>query len=68
MKARLSEMLQGLQLQQNNVTITFTEIEKVDGEMTAMNRKGKTYEILLASNLNQSVVIHHLGFMCMISQ
>jgi len=42
MKARLTEMLQGFTISQNNVTIVFTEIEKVDGEMTAMNRKGKT--------------------------
>jgi activator of HSP90 ATPase len=42
MKARLTEMLQGFTITQNNVSIVFTEIEKVDGEMTAMNRKGKT--------------------------
>jgi len=42
MKARLTEMLQGLTLTNNSVTIVFTEVEKVDGEMTAMNRKGKT--------------------------
>jgi len=42
MKARLAEMLQGLTLTNNSVTVIFTEVEKVDGEMTAMNRKGKT--------------------------
>lgn len=42
MKARLIEMLQGLTITNNRVSIVFTEVEKVDGEMTAMNRKGKT--------------------------
>lgn len=42
MKARVTEMLQGLQLVDGAVVITFTEIEKVEGDMTAMNRKGKT--------------------------
>lgn len=63
MKARLSEMLQGLTIQQDNVTITFTEIEKLDGEMTAMNRKGKTYGFAVSC-----IICNILGFMCMISQ
>jgi len=42
MKARLSEKLKGFTVKNNNVSIVFTDIEKVDGEMTAMNRKGKT--------------------------
>lgn len=58
MKARLSEMLQGLTIQQNNVTVTFTEIEKVDGEMTAMNRKGKTY----VSTINKDYFLFLLLF------
>jgi activator of HSP90 ATPase len=43
MKARVTEMLQGFQVSNGNVTIIFTEVEKVEGDMTAMNRKGKTY-------------------------
>jgi len=42
MKSRLIEKLQGLTVTSGLVTIIFTEVEKVDGEMTAMNRKGKT--------------------------
>jgi len=42
MKARLTEKLQGLTITQGRVNIVFTETEKVEGEMTAMNRKGKT--------------------------
>jgi activator of HSP90 ATPase len=47
MKARVTEMLQGLQIVNNTVIVTFTEVEKVDGDMTAMNRKGKTYTFYL---------------------
>jgi hypothetical protein len=43
MKSRVTEKLQDLQIVNGNVTVTFTEIEKVEGDMTAMNRKGKTY-------------------------
>jgi len=42
MKIRVTEKLQGLELVNGNITVLFTEIEKVDGDMTAMNRKGKT--------------------------
>jgi len=42
MKSRVTEKLQDLQIVNGNVTVTFTEIEKVEGDMTAMNRKGKT--------------------------
>ena len=46
MKSRVTEKLQDLQIVNGNVTVTFTEIEKVEGDMTAMNRKGKTYACL----------------------
>jgi activator of HSP90 ATPase len=42
MKTRLTELLNGLKLENGKISVTFTEVEKVDGDMTAMNRKGKT--------------------------
>jgi len=43
MRVKLTELLKQITLTQGDTKIKITEVDKVEGEMTAMNRKGKTF-------------------------
>lgn len=46
-KQTLPKEVEQQELEDGNVKVTITKVDKIDGDFNAMNRKGKTYTLLL---------------------